>query len=153
MAKDIGNRQPQLRQLIAQKAARMMAEEGISDYAFAKKKAGRQLGIVEMDCLPTNAEIEEEIKLYAPFLDRQIQIIQPKVIVMLGRHSMNYIFKKAGIEDKLQPISKMHGELFEGNFGYGPVSLLPLYHPAAAIYNQHLLDTLKEDFKLLKDLS
>lgn len=64
MAKDIGNRQLQLRQLIAQKAARMMAEEGISDYAFAKKKAGRQIGMVEIDCLPTNAEIEEEIKLY-----------------------------------------------------------------------------------------
>lgn len=64
MAKDIGNRQLQLRQLIAQKAARMMAEEGISDYAFAKKKAGRQIGIVEIDCLPTNAEIEQEIKLY-----------------------------------------------------------------------------------------
>jgi hypothetical protein len=62
MSKDIGNHQ--LRQLIAQKAARMMAEEGISDYAFAKKKAGRQMGMVEIDCLPTNAEIEEEIKLY-----------------------------------------------------------------------------------------
>jgi hypothetical protein len=64
MVKDIGNRQLQLRQLIAQKAARMMAEEGISDYAFAKKKAGRQISIVDIDCLPTNAEIEEEIKLY-----------------------------------------------------------------------------------------
>ncbi len=64
MPKDIGNRQFQLRQLIAQKAARMMMEEGISDYAFAKKKAGRQLGIFEMDCLPTNTEIEEEIRLY-----------------------------------------------------------------------------------------
>ena len=63
MAK-IDNHQFQLRQIIAQKAARMMAEEGISDYAFAKKKAGRQLGIIEMDCLPTNAEIEEEIRLY-----------------------------------------------------------------------------------------
>jgi hypothetical protein len=64
MSKDTGNRQLQLRQLIAQKAARMMAEEGISDYAFAKKKAGRQMGMVEIDCLPTNVEIEEEIKLY-----------------------------------------------------------------------------------------
>lgn len=64
MAKDTGNRQYQLRQLIAQQAARMMAEEGISDYAYAKKKAGRQLGALDVNCLPTNAEIEEEIKLY-----------------------------------------------------------------------------------------
>lgn len=53
-----------LRQLIAQQAARMMAEDGISDYAYAKKKAGRQLGVLENSILPSNAEIEEELKLY-----------------------------------------------------------------------------------------
>lgn len=53
-----------LRQLIAQQAARMMAEDGINDFAYAKKKAGRQLGISENSVLPTNAEIEEEIRLY-----------------------------------------------------------------------------------------
>jgi len=42
----------------------MMAEEGISDYAYAKKKAGRQLGVLDVNCLPSNAEVEEEIKLY-----------------------------------------------------------------------------------------
>lgn len=54
----------QLRQMIAQQAARMMAEDGISDFAYAKKKAGRQLGVVESSVLPSNTEIEEEIKLY-----------------------------------------------------------------------------------------
>lgn len=54
----------QLRQLIAQQAARMMAEEGISDFAYAKKKAGRQVGAVDNNVLPSNAEIEEELKLY-----------------------------------------------------------------------------------------
>jgi len=63
MAKDSG-RQSQLRQLVAQHAARMMAEEGISDYAYAKRKAGRQLGMLDANCLPTNSEIEEEIKLF-----------------------------------------------------------------------------------------
>ena len=52
------------RQLIAQQAARMMAEDGIHDFAYAKKKAGRQLGITESSVLPSNAEIEEEIRLY-----------------------------------------------------------------------------------------
>lgn len=64
MAKDSNGRQHQLRQLIAQQAARMMAEEGISDYAYAKRRAGRQLGATDVNCLPTNAEVEEEIKLY-----------------------------------------------------------------------------------------
>lgn len=64
MAKDTASRNQQLRQLIAQRAASMMAEEGIADYAYAKKKAGRQLGVLDMNCLPTNAEVEDEIKLY-----------------------------------------------------------------------------------------
>lgn len=54
----------QLRQLIAQQAARMMAEDGISDFAYAKKKAGRQVGTSDNDVLPSNAEIEAELKLY-----------------------------------------------------------------------------------------
>jgi len=64
MARETGGRQHQLRQLIAQQAARMMAEEGISDYAHAKRKAGRQLGVADANCYPSNAEIEEEIRLY-----------------------------------------------------------------------------------------
>lgn len=63
MAKDNG-RQQQRRQMVAQIAARMMMEDGISDFAIAKKKAGRQLGLVENSTLPTNAEIEDEIRLY-----------------------------------------------------------------------------------------
>ncbi len=55
----------QLRQLIAQQAARMMAEDGVS-------KAGRQLGAVENSIMPSNAEIEEELKLYnALFLSEE----------------------------------------------------------------------------------
>jgi hypothetical protein len=64
MAKDSGGRQSQLRQLVAQSAARMMAEDGVSDYGYAKKKAGRQLGVIDANCLPSNTEIEEEIRLF-----------------------------------------------------------------------------------------
>lgn len=53
-----------LRQMIAQQAARMMAEEGAQDYAYAKRKAARQLGSTDDRCLPTNAEIEQELKLH-----------------------------------------------------------------------------------------
>ena len=53
-----------MRQLIAQKAAQMMAEDGINDFGYAKKKAGKQLGVSEASVMPTNAEIEEEIRLY-----------------------------------------------------------------------------------------
>lgn len=50
--------------MVAQTAARLMAEDGINDFAYAKKKAARQLGVSEISSLPTNIEIEEEIKIY-----------------------------------------------------------------------------------------
>lgn len=53
-----------LRRLIAQHAARMMAEEGLSDYARAKRKAARQLGSEDDRCLPSNAEVEQELRLH-----------------------------------------------------------------------------------------
>ncbi len=73
MAKDSGSRQFQLRQLVAQQAARMMAEDGVSDFGYAKKKAGRQLGVVDASCLPSNAEIEEEIKLFHEIFNSEDQ--------------------------------------------------------------------------------
>jgi len=93
MAREIGYRQHQLRQLIAQQAARMMAEEGISDYAHAKRKAGRQLGVTDANCFPSNAEIEEEIRLHhqiyhqedQPLNLRQLRIDALAVMQLLGR--------------------------------------------------------------------
>ena len=91
----------------------------------------------------------EEIKLYGPFLDRQIEIIQPKVIATLGRYSMGYILSKFGLEAENKGIGALHGKSFEATTSYGPISIVVLYHPAAAIYNQKLKDTLKEDFSVL----
>jgi len=73
MAKANSGRQPQLRQLIAQQAARMMAEEGIADFAYAKRKAARQLGANDINCLPTNAEVAKEVKLFHDLYHREDQ--------------------------------------------------------------------------------
>ncbi|MBC7787798.1 MAG: hypothetical protein H7Z18_10325 [Methylophilaceae bacterium] len=70
----------QIRQLIAQQAARMMAEEGISDYAYAKKKAGKKLGTSETSHLPTNSEIAEEVKIYQELFFRDEQPEQLKLL-------------------------------------------------------------------------
>jgi hypothetical protein len=59
-----GIRAGHLRQEIAATAARMMAEDGISDFGFAKRKAARQLGATDSDTLPTNAEIEAALREY-----------------------------------------------------------------------------------------
>lgn len=55
-------RQNNLRRAIAAAAARLIAEEGVEDYGFAKRKAARQMGITEGEFLPTNAEIEEALQ-------------------------------------------------------------------------------------------
>ena len=91
-----------------------------------------------------------EIALYGPFLDRQIDIIQPRVIATLGRYSMAYIMKKFGLEAKLGPISEIHGKAFEAKASYGPLSIVTLYHPAAALYNGGMRGTLQTDFEVLK---
>ncbi len=90
-----------------------------------------------------------EIEAYAPFLEKQIKIIQPKIIATLGRFSMKYIMEKFNLGDKLEPISQMHGKSFEAETSYGKIKIIPLYHPAVAIYNASTKDTLKKDFKIL----
>ena len=114
------------------------------------------VGIVRSDVYVTNIvkdrppgnrdPFPDEIEIYAPFLDRQIKIIKPKMVATLGRFSMQYIMSRYGLEWELDSISKLHGKVFDT----ADFKFVPLYHPAAAIYNQHLLDTLKEDFKILK---
>jgi uracil-DNA glycosylase family 4 len=93
----------------------------------------------------------EEIEIYAPFLDRQIEVIQPKIIATLGRFSMKYIMKKFGLEKEIEIISKNHGKVFEAKSSYGKIKIIPLYHPAVAIYSRTQLPQLKQDFELLKE--
>lgn len=55
---------PQQRSSIASTAARLIAEDGITDYAFAKRKAARNLGLPDTVAMPDNAEVEEELRIY-----------------------------------------------------------------------------------------
>lgn len=97
--------------------------------------------------------LPNEIDVYGPFLERQIEIIQPKVIATLGRFSMRYIMEKFGLGLECGPISQMHGREFLAQTPYGEVTILPLYHPAVAIYNIHEKETLLKDFQTLKKYS
>ena len=99
---------------------------------------------------PGNRDPEpEELELYAPFLDRQIEIIQPSVIATLGRFSMNYILERYGTPEMLQPISKNHGHVYDVTLPHGTGKAIPLFHPAAAIYNTTTKQNLEEDFQTL----
>ena len=59
-----GTRQTAMRARIAAAAARIMAEDGVDDFALAKRKAARQLGAAETEALPANDEVEGELRAY-----------------------------------------------------------------------------------------
>ncbi len=101
---------------------------------------------------PKNRDpLPEEIEIYAVFLDRQINIIKPKIIATLGRFSSEYILKKFGMEEQIMPISTLHGKPIDTRADYGPIKILPLMHPAVAIYNRKKEKELKEGFSFLKE--
>lgn len=103
---------------------------------------------------PENREpTPEEIALYGPFLKRQVQIIQPKVLATLGRFSMQYVLEWLNMPEKLESISALHGVALQTIADYGPLHILPLYHPAVAIYNHTSKATLMTDFLQLKQFT
>lgn len=94
----------------------------------------------------------DEIELYSPFLSKQIGIIQPKVIATLGRFAMEFVLEQMGAAEQGQQISKLHGRPIKATAEFGPVTILPLYHPAVALYNRDQKQTLEDDFQALKRL-
>jgi DNA polymerase len=91
---------------------------------------------------PQNRDpLRPELEACDPYLDRQISIIQPKIISTLGRYGMAKFFP-AG------KISKIHGQpkFADGRIYY------PLFHPAAVLRNPSLRPVMEEDFKRMKKL-
>lgn len=87
----------------------------------------------------------EETEACAHYLEEQIAVINPKIIVPLGRHALARWFPN-------EPIGKLRAQPKR----FGALTLFPLYHPAAALHNGGLRSTIEEDFAklgaLLKDL-
>ena len=109
---------------------------------------------VVKDRPPSNRDpLPEEIELYAPFLVRQVNIIQPKIIATLGRFSMEFVMRKFGLGLELESISKMHGKAFTAETDFGEMKIVPLYHPAVALYKNSMKKVLMEDAQILKTLT
>ncbi len=89
----------------------------------------------------------EEVEACTPFLDKQIQIIRPKVIVTLGRHSTRYIFSKAGLPFKR--MGDVRGRAYRAEVLGLAVVLVPTLHPASALYNPSYRSLLETDFELI----
>jgi DNA polymerase len=88
---------------------------------------------------PENRDpLPEEIAAYTPYLKEQIKIINPKIIVTLGRFSMNYFLPTAKITRDQGKIFRLDGRL-----------IIPMFHPAAALRSTGTLDAFKKSFKKL----
>ncbi len=91
---------------------------------------------------PENRDpLPKEKEVCLPWLEEQIKSIKPKIIIPLGRHSMTTFLPET-------VISRDHGKLFPKEWGNtGKILFFPCYHPAAALYNGSLRETLFEDFR------
>lgn len=82
----------------------------------------------------------DEIAACGKYLDEQLQTIEPKVVVTLGRHSMQRYFPG-------EAISRVHGQLRRK----GDLIVVPMYHPAAALHQGNLRRVIEQDFSRLPD--
>jgi uracil-DNA glycosylase len=87
-----------------------------------------------------------EIEACREFLDKQIELIEPKVIATLGNFSTKLL------RGDSTGITRLHGQAEVRTIGPRTVRLYPLYHPAAALYTPSMLETLRADFSRLPDL-
>ena len=90
--------------------------------------------------------VPEEIQSCEPYLFRQIELIEPRVVATLGN------FATKLLSGKQTGITRVHGQPQDVVLGTRPVLLYPLYHPAAALYTPSMLAVLEEDFARLPDL-
>ena len=88
---------------------------------------------------------DDEIEKCVPYLDRQISVLKPKIICPLGRFSSRYILNKFGFE--MSSISRVQGTVFKGD-----IIIIPMYHPAAALYHGEWKADLQKAFYLLRDV-
>jgi uracil-DNA glycosylase family 4 len=93
-----------------------------------------------------------EVKTCTPFLNRQIKIVEPEIIVTLGRHATSYVLAEAGLKE-FTGITKLRGKVYPVELVGLSVSVLPTLHPAAVLHNPKYKDPLEHDFQLLKSLT
>ncbi|HYE60200.1 MAG TPA: uracil-DNA glycosylase [Candidatus Kapabacteria bacterium] len=101
---------------------------------------------------PNNREPKPgEIMACFPYLEAQITIIEPKLIVTLGRHALRRMLEWEQGVPLRSPLSidELHGKPITGKSGR---TYFPMYHPAAALYNRKLMDVLKNDIKKIPSL-
>lgn len=107
-----------------------------------------------LKCRPpeNRAPSDEEIRAHTPWLLKQISEIKPKVICSLGNYATKFFLAKTNVDlMKDQPgITSVHGKVKIINLHGKEVKLIPLFHPAAIIYNRGLLSEWEKDIEIVK---
>lgn len=97
---------------------------------------------------PENRDpLPDEVEACTPYLNRQIALIKPKLIVPLGKHSAAYMFSRAKLP--FGSITDVRGKLYPTRLWGMQMTIYPTFHPAAALYNGEYKNQLIEDFRLL----
>ena len=102
---------------------------------------------------PENREpLPEEVKAHTPWLMRQIREMKPKVICSLGNHATKFFLSGCNPEDmdKQPGITSVHGKVRVIEVDGMKIRLIPLFHPAAIIYNQKLKVEWEKDMEVVK---
>lgn len=98
---------------------------------------------------PNNRDpLADEIKACTPYLDRQIKIIKPRLIVTLGRFPTEYILWQ--MNKPFEKITLARGNIYEGLLFGLQVKVMPTYHPAAGLYSGKYKKAIIEDFKKIR---
>jgi len=95
---------------------------------------------------PKPMEIAKCTSLY---LDRQIGLIKPKVVVTLGRHSTAFVLHKAGFGN-IDSITRFRGRIYNAVLLGLKLAVVPMYHPASVLHNPRYREDLESDFQMLK---
>ena len=95
---------------------------------------------------PNQGEVEE----CATHLDKQLSLIEPRVIVPMGNSATGYFLKRHGL--RRQAIGSIRGHVLPIKAAWGDAKLYPIYHPAAILYNRRLEEDLRNDLRALRKL-
>lgn len=103
---------------------------------------------------PENRDpLSEEIRAHTPWLLEQIKKMQPKVVCSLGNYATKFFLARGDVDSmKKQPgITEVHGKVQDIEIEGVKIKLIPLFHPAAIIYNRNKLTPLwEEDMEIVK---
>jgi DNA polymerase len=95
--------------------------------------------------LPDNKATDEQVKACSQYLDRQIDLLKPEVLVALGSVATKHLFGKHGLQ--YSSMDKLHGKIFKVESLTYSRFIVVMYHPASALYNPSMKIIIEGDWK------